>query len=392
MTILVPEFGFSAGTETVLLRVLPRWAAAGHRVILAAPSFRLDAYARRGLDVAVERVEIHWPVGGWRRIARFFERRSQRGPLEPWFLEQRLRDLIRTGGVTHVFVPWIFDCPATALPVPVATMVMDLAWQHYDDAHSARSRRALDERFADWLAMADAVFPVSEATEVELRRAFPAASEKYRAVAHGATPRKAAPAERDGPPLFFTPASVTVNKNHLLLLMAARRLAEAGRDFRLVLTGRDTEAILADRPSGNAAAEAARLFYREHREVLEGRVGAPGFVPDEAVERLYASALRVVLVSGYEGFGLPLIEALERGVPVICSGIAPFREQVARYAMEDRVEFVDAPTEAGLVAALGRALDEPAPTALGEAEHRARIGRWTWDDAALTYAAQMEAL
>lgn len=51
-----------------------------------------------------------------------------------------------------------------------------------------------------------------------------------------------------------------------------------------------------------------------------------GAVSDQRLDQLYAGATAVAAVSLYEGFGLPVAEALSAGTPVVCSDIPPFRE------------------------------------------------------------------
>lgn len=60
-----------------------------------------------------------------------------------------------------------------------------------------------------------------------------------------------------------------------------------------------------------------------HRQIAigveRGRVQYAGYVPESQMEALYANSTAVVYPSYYEGFGLPILEAMSRGVPVICS-------------------------------------------------------------------------
>jgi len=122
--------------------------------------------------------------------------------------------------------------------------------------------------------------------------------------------------------------------------------------------------------------------------LVGGRLEGLGFVADKKLNSLYQNTRRVVLPSKYEGFGLPVMEAFERGLKVICTDISPFVEQVDRYQMRDRVNLVSVESPTALVDAMRAALLEvsiPADSA-EEMELRRRVESWTWDDAAQLYA------
>ena len=68
---------------------------------------------------------------------------------------------------------------------------------------------------------------------------------------------------------------------------------------------------------------------RELRGLADrGRIRFLGFVPGEALPDLYAGAAAFVFPSLYEGFGLPPLEAMASGVPVVTSGRASLAEVV----------------------------------------------------------------
>ena len=91
-----------------------------------------------------------------------------------------------------------------------------------------------------------------------------------------------------------------------------------------------------------------------------------GRVPDDDLAAIYSGARALVFPSDDEGFGLPTVEALACGTPVVASDIPVLRE-----VLGDRATFVDAADLEGLLAA-AVAAQRPAP----------RPPAWTWADAA----------
>ena len=67
---------------------------------------------------------------------------------------------------------------------------------------------------------------------------------------------------------------------------------------------------------------------------LAGRVHLVGFVSDEALAELFRGAFCLLVPSLYEGFGIPLLEAMQSGTPIVCSSAASLPEvggEAARY-------------------------------------------------------------
>lgn len=122
------------------------------------------------------------------------------------------------------------------------------------------------------------------------------------------------PADR---PFFLYPAITYPHKNHAVLIDALAELG-GGTEVSLVLTG-------AAGPAGPSVTERVALSG------LGDRVFQPGRVPREQLERLYRGAAAVLFPSRYEGFGLPVLEAMGRGVPVVASDAGSLPE-VARGA------------------------------------------------------------
>jgi len=137
-------------------------------------------------------------------------------------------------------------------------------------------------------------------------------------------------------PYLLAVGNICRRKNHLSML----------RGFALWLSrhhGSEHQLVIAGKPQDYATeflAEASRLGLDN------GRLKILGFVPEEDLPYLYAGAEVLLNTSLYEGFGLPLIEAMRCGVPVIASRASCFPEiasDAARYvSAQDADEISDA--------------------------------------------------
>lgn len=129
---------------------------------------------------------------------------------------------------------------------------------------------------------------------------------------HRPAPRRGAQ-ER---PYFVTIGTIEGRKNHILLLRLWRRLVEqmGSAAPRLVIIGQ----------RGWEADHALAMLDR--CDALRGHVAELGSCEDDELARLLAGARALLMPSFAEGFGLPLIEALEIGTPVIASDLPVFRE------------------------------------------------------------------
>jgi alpha-1,3-rhamnosyl/mannosyltransferase len=114
---------------------------------------------------------------------------------------------------------------------------------------------------------------------------------------------------------FLFPAITYPHKNHLMLLRAFARLVETHPDVALVLTG--GEAHMED-----DVRTMARTLGIADRVVRTGRI------PAADIDVLYREATALTFPSLYEGFGLPVLEAMSRGCPVIAANATALPEVV----------------------------------------------------------------
>jgi glycosyltransferase involved in cell wall biosynthesis len=102
-----------------------------------------------------------------------------------------------------------------------------------------------------------------------------------------------------------------------------------------------------------------------------------GFVTDEQLSTLYAHAYMLAMPSLYEGFGLPLLEAMSFGVPVLTSNISSLPEVAG-----DAAIFVDPLNTGSIAAGLTQALTNHTLHAALSANAKERAKLFSWDKAA----------
>jgi glycosyltransferase involved in cell wall biosynthesis len=158
-------------------------------------------------------------------------------------------------------------------------------------------------------------------------------------------------------------------KNLPALVRAFDHVAAAHSDVALVIAGPDGW----DRPAFEDAIAAAR-----HRD----RMRWLGYVTNEARRDLLAGAVVFAYPSRYEGFGLPPLEAMQAGIPVVASDAGSLPE-----VLGDAALLTPAGDDETLAAALDRALSDAALRADLVTRGRARAARYTWERAADEFAA-----
>jgi glycosyltransferase involved in cell wall biosynthesis len=170
---------------------------------------------------------------------------------------------------------------------------------------------------------------------------------------------------------FLTVSAIEPRKNHLGLLAAFQSARRSGLRLRWKVVGR---------PQYEAAAILAQLN-------ADDRVDVIGRVDDAELERLYAGARFVATPSWEEGFGLPPLEAMRRGVPVISSTGSALDETVGEGGLR-----IDPQATGDWADALLRLQSDDAYVAELSEAGRTQAGRFTWRAAAASYLREFHAI
>ncbi len=271
-------------------------------------------------------------------------------------------------GIDHNLSPFI-PCPSLVTVHDLILLVLRgpylgptaWAWMRF---HRAAARRA---RF---------VVAASENTARDVERIWRIPRERIAVVPEGVTPEYRPPEDPEAVrevlsrygirrPYFLYLGGFDPRKNvHNLLLGFKRFLFSCGGDVLLVMAG-DRRGF-----EGYLDGEVEELG-------LEGRVLFPGFVPEEDLPALYGGAELFVCVSLYEGFGLPVLEAMACGTPVLASRVSSLPEVVGEAGL-----LVD-PRDPEEIAAGMRKLWEGAEIRRELVlRGRERAASFTWDGAA----------
>jgi len=160
-------------------------------------------------------------------------------------------------------------------------------------------------------------------------------------------------------PVVLSLSAKRPHKNLLALIGALARIPAERRPV-LVLPGYPTahESELRERASALGVAEDVRF---------------PAWLSGEELEGVWTIASAFVFPSLYEGFGLPVLEAMARGVPVACSNASSLPEVAGEAAL-----LFDPHDEAAIAAALTRLLDDSALAGRLRAQGIAQAERFTW--------------
>jgi len=245
--------------------------------------------------------------------------------------------LLRQIGADLLFCPFtgaLFFDPA----VPLVSLVHDLQYLYYPEFFEPADRHERDRHFRQVCRVATRLICVSEYTRASVLEHSGLPPERVVAIPSAPQKRLGVPGALPGPEAvervlsrlqlisgryLLYPANFWRHKNHELLLTAfgiyrAQRAPRCSQsDLKLVLTGAGP---------GGTPSRRDELMEAVRRMGLAGWVVFAGYLPDEDFAALLTGSAALLFPSLFEGFGMPVLEAMAAGVPVACGNLTSLPE------------------------------------------------------------------
>lgn len=270
----------------------------------------------------------------------------------------RLWTHLRLAFETVLHPPDVLFVPSHVLPLAhprrCVVTIHDLGYLYYAQAHTRFQRWYLDWSTRYNARAARRIIADSQATSNDLQKlyhidgskivvAYPAGSSGLQPVTDSKVLLDCRQRYRTGPQFLLYLGSIQPRKNLPTLIRSFGMAVSEGAispSIRLVLAGK--QGWLAENLEGLA-----------REQGLGDRLIMAGYVPDADLPALLSGALAYILPSYYEGFGLPVLEAMACGTPVVCSNVSSLPEVVG-----DAAVLFDPHDVVGLAQAIARVCND----------------------------------
>jgi len=339
------------GTQTYLLRLVEalRRVAPQHEYVLFlnAEGAEYGAPEFDGLEVDV------CPWQGRKRPLRMLWEHTQL----PNQAEKRGVDVLHSLG---------YIAPS-GLTMPAVVTVIDLVHYEFPQQLEMPKRLLWHWLFSRSLSSAQHIITISSSVARELGERFPFTRSLTTAVPLGVDPQwgMPGPTAKSDTPYLLAVASAAPHKNLHTAVRALARLVPTTPSLTLRLVGMRTATT-------SALAQLAQSLGVADRVHFTGRIS------DAELAAHYRGAAALVFPSLYEGFGLPILEAMAAGCPVVASD----RPAISEVAGDAALQF-PAEDDAALADTLQRLLKDDALQTSLRARGRQRAAAFTWEKTAL---------
>ena len=260
-------------------------------------------------------------------------------------------------------------------PCPYVVTMYDMSVFLTPRLHNAK-KRLLDRTLIPLVARrAGAILTISQSARKDIMRCLRvpkekvhvvmgAASERFRPVTDLAQVNEVRAQHRLEAPYILYVGTIEPRKNLPRLVGAFALLKAEGAPHKLAIVGQDGWGV-------------EPLHAEIERLGLEHEVILTGYVPSDDLPALYSGAAAMAFPSLYEGFGLPVIEAMACGAPVVTSHSSALAEVAGDAAL-----LVDPLSVGSIAGALHRVLNEPGLGAELSCRGQARATQFTWEKTA----------
>jgi len=305
---------------------------------LCVPTFGIGRYTRCILDQLIpETPDIQWFLYADRPVLQGYDHHNN-VVTRQYLQASKIKSLLRT---QFQFARWakadavdVFWSPRHHLPIRLdssircVVTVHDLVWQKYPETMMFLNRLVEKILMPPSLNRADKILCVSQATADDVASSFPASKSKIIVTPNAASAVDAPIAPDMKSPFMLFVGTLEPRKNLVRILKAYARAKPNLAEIRLVIIG----------------AQGWMNDIRKHieREGLTRSVDLQGYLEDEALHGYYQHALCLLIPSIYEGFGLPALEAMNYGVPVIGSNVSSLPEVIGKGGILVDPESIDA--------------------------------------------------
>jgi glycosyltransferase involved in cell wall biosynthesis len=314
-----------------------------------------SGYRRAGIHQYIDQVLDHLPLLSSSSQYLVFSRHASRFSAKPGFTVQSSRwptdrrliriaweqaawPLLASYHKLDLLHSMAFVAPLLSR-IPTVITVYDLSFIHFPDRYPILQRNYLQSQTARSCRQARRVITISESGREDVHRFFQVPVDQIDVVLPGVDPlfrplpatEVAAFRQREGLPreVILHVGTLQPRKNIPILLEAMAKLARP--DVALVLAG-GKGWLYQD------------IFNRVVELGLEKQVRFAGYIADEELPLWYNSAALLAFPSVYEGFGMPVVEAMACGTPVVAAQSSSIPEAGGEAALYFNPDNVDALT------------------------------------------------
>jgi glycosyltransferase involved in cell wall biosynthesis len=302
----------------------------------------LESLARRAVDAPDLQLTALYKLSHREHA---YRRMAEDGLHNRWYIGNGLPVFGRYD-VMHVLdmrLPSVFGAKLVTTVYDLAVFLEDHQFDAYSPGRFRRRKRAKYERL---FGKSAAVVAISESTKRDIVTLFGYPEEQIQVIYPGLSPRMLVEPDADSGRAVMVKHRLAP-KGYCLFVGSPNQRKNADRAidaFMMSSASKETELILL----GNPAYSDQSVQMRLENRTISKKVRFIGYAKDDELQALYSHARAFVFPTLYEGFGLPILEALACGVPAVIGnrGAAPeaggaLAIQVDPYSVESIAQGID---------------------------------------------------